>query len=87
MRFADPTRPSETVREMVERRWPEDSAVRMRGRCTARGPSRARFPPNQFMWVSAKSKARIYTKLVAGLLLWLIPLTQVRLYVVGGAPD
>jgi hypothetical protein len=32
MRFADPTRPTETVREMIERELPEDSAARVRGR-------------------------------------------------------
>jgi hypothetical protein len=51
MKFADPNRPNETVREMVERRWPiqrrwpEDCAARTRGRphggfrIRKRGPS------------------------------------------------
>ena len=32
IRFADPTRPNETVREMIERELPEDSAARVRDR-------------------------------------------------------
>ena len=32
VKFADPSRPNETVREMVERRWPGAFAARTRGR-------------------------------------------------------
>jgi hypothetical protein len=37
VKFADPDRPNETVREMVDRGWADDSAARTRGR-----PHRAR---------------------------------------------
>jgi hypothetical protein len=42
MKFTDPNRPNESVREMVERGWPEDSAARKRGRRQGAGTRSAK---------------------------------------------
>ena len=47
VKFADPDRPNETVRQMVDRGWADDSAARTRGRphgARARSAKKARRP-------------------------------------------
>ena len=51
MKFADPDRPNETAREMVERRWPDDSATRMAERRTANSVGKKMYRMGLWVWM------------------------------------
>ena len=51
MKFADPDRPNETVREMVERQWPDDSATRMAERRTANSVGKKMYRMGLWVWM------------------------------------